>query len=1142
MINRIKQILTIAVCLLTIMPAIGATAPKREFRCSWISTVWALDWPKDDNGEAIQGNSASVIAKQKEALVKMLDSMKNDGFNAAFFQVRSMSDAMYKSSYEPWSSYLTGSRGTDAGWDPLEFAVEEAHKRGIELHAWLNPYRWSSGTSWNTDFDKKLQSDGWLLQSEKLIYMNPGLKAVEEHLLKVTREIVTNYDVDGIVFDDYFYPNGLPENSSAPDYDLWKSSGTTLSFGNWRRDNINRMVRAVSDMIHSVKPSARFGIGPAGVASKGAADAGITPCKYGSDWQYDDIYSDPIAWVHQGSVDYISPQIYWSTTHSTNPFGPLTKWWSETANHFNRHHYASHSISSLASNNSESAWSEFAEQIKLSRQYTLNNAPGCVFFRQAFISGPLASGFGNYLKNNVFTAPALAPAMTWKSRIEYDKVKNLTKAAAQLSWDKEEGTLVKYTVYAVPLTVSYDDALNANGDGLKNDYLLGISYTGSYTVPESMVDNYWYAVCVYDGYGNEFSPATINLSSEESEAPKLITPVDNAVADWNPTFSWSTVANATYEWQLSDRADFKRVIMYTPSLTANTLAVDLSALESDKAYYWRVKCRQTGKLETISLIGAFRTKVKEAAPVAELITPADNEQIADNFSFVWNPNGAEKSTLQVSASQSFETIKLSDNGTPNGSYLKTDINLATLGKGTFYWRVLTDGKINKQSASEVRSFTITVVPTGEYEEGYSVKKDPAKYEKSPASHTIKSLWMRSVKSDFANFKQANDGAMNRGFVISGGFVYIVGRQSASSTSETYLAKYDLTTGELIGKLMLSEEASANFLPANDVLTDSEGNVCISNLTINAATSPLKVQQVNLETGALRTVAEVNTDERARIDYCAAYGNVATGNFSLFAAVASGKKVYRWKFVNGSLTATETATVSEFIPASASNFGIAARIIPIDESSVFVSGGSTSLVRYSFPDGKITDSFASNQSMAPTSYRANGADFFTFDNVNYLVYPVSDYTEAAGFRFSIASTDATHSLATAQTTGWTIPENGLGNIDSQTWYANAKHAILADGRMVVVIYVPGNGLAAYCIEQGTGGIDTATENELSFTHFGNRISFSEEVASVEIYAMTGALVASYRNTDCAYIDLNGGAYIVKAVTGTGKSLSKVIIVR
>lgn len=489
----------LAAVLLAIAALPMSSGVKREVRSVWMATVWALDWP----------SSTSSTTAQKNEMVKYLDVLQKNNFNAVYFQVRTMSDAFYKSSYEPWSSYLTGTRGKDPGWDPLAFVVEECHKRGMECHAWVNPYRFSTGSNWSTAQDQALKSAGMLLAYTKsdgktTTILNPGLESVRKRIVDVCKEIISNYDVDGLVFDDYFYPEGIPVTSSAGDYDLWQESGASMTFGDWRRNNVNQMVADVYKMVQQQKPYVRFGISPAGAACTSAAVAakhGIDRCPVASDWQYDGIFSDPVAWLEAGTIDYISPQLYWKTNHKTNPFGPMTKWWSYVAKHFGRHHYASHSISFLNSSNTTSDWEEIGKQVQFSRDYTENEAPGAVFYSAAYVTGKKQSGFGEWLQVNKFQNKALTPAVDWKkSGLDKVQVSGLNKRATVLSWAGVDN--VRYSVYAVPESVNVE-TLDSN---IPAEYLLGVSYKTTYTMPDDKKSGYNYAVCVLDRYGNEYEP------------------------------------------------------------------------------------------------------------------------------------------------------------------------------------------------------------------------------------------------------------------------------------------------------------------------------------------------------------------------------------------------------------------------------------------------------------------------------------------------------------------------------------------------------------------------------------------------------------------------------------------------------------
>lgn len=498
----------LAAVLLAIAALPMSSGVKREVRSVWMATVWALDWP----------SSTSSTTAQKNEMVKYLDVLQKNNFNAIYFQVRTMSDAFYKSSYEPWSSYLTGTRGKDPGWDPLAFVVEECHKRGMECHAWVNPYRFSTGSNWSTAQDQALKSAGMLLAYTKsdgktTTILNPGLESVRKRIVDVCKEIISNYDVDGLVFDDYFYPEGIPVTSSAGDYDLWQKSGASMTFGDWRRNNVNQMVADVYKMVQQQKPYVRFGISPAGAACTSAAVAakhGIDRCPVASDWQYDGIFSDPVAWLEAGTIDYISPQLYWKTNHMTNPFGPMTKWWSYVAKHFGRHHYASHSISFLNSSNTTGDWEEIGKQVQFSRDYTENEAPGAVFYSAAYVTGKKQSGFGEWLQVNKFQNKALTPAIDWKkSDLEKVQVSALNKRATVLSWTGVDN--VRYSVYAVPESVNVE-TLDSN---IPAEYLLGVSYKTTYTMPDDKKSGYNYAVCVLDRYGNEYEPVYYGQSGVE---------------------------------------------------------------------------------------------------------------------------------------------------------------------------------------------------------------------------------------------------------------------------------------------------------------------------------------------------------------------------------------------------------------------------------------------------------------------------------------------------------------------------------------------------------------------------------------------------------------------------------------------------
>lgn len=524
-------------------------SPKREMRSVWLTTYANIDWP------SVKGTSASVIAQQKADLIEYLDNHKKRNFTGVCFQVRGMSDAMYNSSYEPWSQYLTGSRGTNPGWDPLAFAVEEAHKRGLEIYAWVNPFRFNiDNATRNTTQDKAvLAKDSWIIShssynanSQKTtVYhtFNPGLPEVREYLLKICREIYMNYRVDGLVFDDYFYPVGIPCSSSADDYSLFLKQNPSYSgslataMGNWRRANVNTFIKEVYNKIQSDRPDLRFGVSPRGVASKGADkyrnEYGLPAAISGTyDSQYDEIFADPIAWFAEGSIDFIAPQIYWPYYSTSNgyttagPYDKLSEWWSIVANKFNRHLYvaiAAYRLSDGGDFNNTAHWKDLSKQIECNRDYDLNNAPGTMVYSARYMDGPNISGWGEYLQANSFQNKSLMPVITWKDH-DVLTAPAVSHTGNNLTWTvstpADDDPIMRYTIYAVPSSVSQENAAS-DGDGINNKYLLDVSYSGTFEIPSAYRTGYWYAVCAYDGYGNESDPTYIDYSyvAPDPDAP-----------------------------------------------------------------------------------------------------------------------------------------------------------------------------------------------------------------------------------------------------------------------------------------------------------------------------------------------------------------------------------------------------------------------------------------------------------------------------------------------------------------------------------------------------------------------------------------------------------------------------------------------
>ena len=294
----------------------------REFRAAWIATVANINWPSKPG--------LSPKEQQQEA-IKLLDLLKANNFNAVIFQVRPQADALYESELEPWSYFLTGEQGKapEPFYDPLHFWIEAAHDRGLELHAWLNPYRahHSSGKVISEKSIIKTHPELVLKLANGMYWMDPALEGTKEISTAVVMDLVKRYDLDGIHFDDYFYPYDSYNNGKDfPDDKSWntyKSAGGELSRGDWRRENVNSFIKNIYEEIKAEKPEVKFGLSPFGIWRPGY------PKSIAGYDQYDKLYADAKLWLNEGWIDYFTPQLYWTTNKLEQSFPVLLGWWEE---------------------------------------------------------------------------------------------------------------------------------------------------------------------------------------------------------------------------------------------------------------------------------------------------------------------------------------------------------------------------------------------------------------------------------------------------------------------------------------------------------------------------------------------------------------------------------------------------------------------------------------------------------------------------------------------------------------------------------------------------------------------------------------------------------------------------------------------
>ena len=585
-INKIA--LSVLAMLMCVSVALKAEV-SREHRAIWVSAFLGNNWPT-------QALTAVNAEDQKTLLVSRFNSFKSQGINVLYYHVRANCDAMYESSYEPWSKHVSGERGTAPAFDPFAYLVEQAHVYGIEVYAWVNPYRYHydiNGSNGDHPLNYEVSHPEWLINGKSLNrVLNPAIEEVKQRVVDVCKEIITKYDVDGLVFDDYFYPQGgMYENSSAPDYSHYQASGTSMSIADWRRANVNEMVSRVHKMVKETKPYVCFGISPAGrYDSPTVATYGLPSAPYG-DMNYAALYCDPLAWMDEGTVDFISPQIYWP-----NMFASLLNWWKSAAYKFNRHIYFSTSFEYVTDAET------LIQQVLTNRDCCYQDAAGIVFFQyDQFVNYTSSYNgsqktYGAIFKDAVFQTKALTPIRVWDNKKNPMMVSNISFDGAKLTWDAISG--MRYTVYAVPENITDAEF------SCQREYLLGIKYSNYYNIPSNKRTGYRYAVAVYDRYGNEYSPLFMGSSQKSITAATLTAPINGAKT--TPMFSFKWNGQGTkYLVEVAKDASFTNMIGSFETTTNSLSSTLLPELISGNTYYWRVISIAPNALETTSASTSF---------------------------------------------------------------------------------------------------------------------------------------------------------------------------------------------------------------------------------------------------------------------------------------------------------------------------------------------------------------------------------------------------------------------------------------------------------------------------------------------------------------------------------------------------------
>lgn len=472
-----------------LVKAPGGKDAKREFRGAWIQTVHQPEYAR------------MTVKEMKQDFIRKLNYLQQCGINAIVFQVRPEADAFYKSDIEPYSRFFTGKQGRapEGNFDPMAFLIHECRKRNMEFHAWLNPYRVStSGTTALANNHIYYQHPEWFVTYNKMILFDPGLPQSREFICRVVRDIVTRYDVDAIHMDDYFYPYPVA-GIAFPDDNSFRKYGITNGYkaserNDWRRENVNTLIRELKRTILLTKPWVRFGISPFGIYR----NKKNTPDGSGSNTNglqnYDDLYADVTKWVKEGWIDYNIPQIYWEIGHNAADYNTLANWWNENAN--GGHLYIGQDVARTMKA------ADLTKKMRLERR--LPNVSGHCFWPANEILWN-NKGITDSLKRNYHRHPALIPAYTHLHNRAPKEVKKLKTAwtadGYKLSWQAEQNAtnpeLAQYFVV-------YRFAANEKPDLSNPAKIVEITRNTTYILPyKAGKIKYTYIVTAVDRFHNE---------------------------------------------------------------------------------------------------------------------------------------------------------------------------------------------------------------------------------------------------------------------------------------------------------------------------------------------------------------------------------------------------------------------------------------------------------------------------------------------------------------------------------------------------------------------------------------------------------------------------------------------------------------
>lgn len=460
---------------------------KREMRAVWIATVGNIDWPS---------KSGLSSEQQKSEFIRRLNFLEQIGINTIIIQVRPAADAFYESSYEPWSRYLSGKQGEPPfpKYDPLQFIIDEAHKRNMDVHAWFNPYRAlvNSKSNPNPPNHPTKKNPDWIIHYDGKSYFDPGNPQAREYILNVMLEAVKKYDIDALHIDDYFYPypkSGLYFNDDA----MYQRYGNGMPLADWRRQNVNTFISQLHTNIKKIKPWVKFGVSPFGIWRNAKNDP-LGSQTNGSSC-YDELYSDVRLWIMKNWVDYMAPQLYWERGHKAADFNALLPWWIQ--NKFERHLYIGLGVYRMV-NAKSGVWITPDEILCQIRDTRSQGAHGVIFYSLSSfdkISGDLADSL---MSNRYFGYTAIPPAMPWLGNQVKEKPESfihITNNMVKIKWNYNNPNKVplKYIVYRFQKNekINLDDASKIRILTRANEYSEALKDDKEYVYIVTALDRNW---------------------------------------------------------------------------------------------------------------------------------------------------------------------------------------------------------------------------------------------------------------------------------------------------------------------------------------------------------------------------------------------------------------------------------------------------------------------------------------------------------------------------------------------------------------------------------------------------------------------------------------------------------------------------